>query len=100
MILFPPHPTLSLQGRGDHGNWAFPTFLPRPRRERVGVRVMYKRLLSFFVAAFLVLFNVFPSSVKAEKALDLPVVEKVLRNGLRVLLVERPGVPVVSFSFM
>ncbi len=32
--------------------------------------------------------------------LDLPVVEKVLKNGLRVLIVERPGVPVVSFSFM
>lgn len=32
--------------------------------------------------------------------LNLPVVEKVLKNGLRVLIVERPGVPVVSFSFM
>jgi len=31
---------------------------------------------------------------------NLPVVEKVLKNGLRVLVVERPGVPVVSFSFM
>src|SRR5580693_666861 len=31
---------------------------------------------------------------------NLPVVEKVLKNGLRVLIVERPGVPVVSFSFM
>jgi predicted Zn-dependent peptidase len=32
--------------------------------------------------------------------LSLPVVEKVLKNGLRVLVVEEPGVPVVSFSFM
>ncbi len=31
---------------------------------------------------------------------NLPVVEKVLQNGLRVLVLERPGVPVVSFSFM
>ena len=35
-----------------------------------------------------------------QSALSLPVVEKVLKNGLRVLLVERPGVPVVSFAFM
>jgi len=32
--------------------------------------------------------------------LTLPVVEKVLKNGLRVLVMEKPGVPVVSFSFM
>jgi predicted Zn-dependent peptidase len=32
--------------------------------------------------------------------LNLPVIEKVLKNGLRVLVVEEPGVPVVSFSFM
>lgn len=31
---------------------------------------------------------------------DLPVIEKVLKNGLTVLIVERPGVPVVSFSMM
>ena len=30
----------------------------------------------------------------------LPVIEKILKNGLRVLVVEQPGVPVVSFSFM
>ncbi len=33
-------------------------------------------------------------------SLALPVVEKILKNGLRVLVVEQPGVPVVSFSFM
>ncbi len=31
---------------------------------------------------------------------NLPVVEKVLKNGLTVLVLERPGVPVVSFAFM
>src|SRR5580693_2247365 len=36
----------------------------------------------------------------AASPLTLPVIEKVLKNGLRVLIVERPGVPVVSFSFM
>ena len=36
----------------------------------------------------------------ASSSLNLPVVEKVLKNGLRVLVLEQPGVPVVSFSFM
>jgi predicted Zn-dependent peptidase len=36
----------------------------------------------------------------ASSDFNLPVVEKVLQNGLRVLIVERPGVPVVSFSFV
>ncbi len=39
-----------------------------------------------------------PSSEASD--LNLPVVEKTLSNGLKVLVVERPGVPVVSFSFM
>ena len=39
-------------------------------------------------------------SAPAAADLNLPVVEKVLPNGLRVLVVERPDVPVVSFSFM
>jgi predicted Zn-dependent peptidase len=32
--------------------------------------------------------------------MDLPVIEKTLKNGLKVLIVEKPGVPVVSFSYM
>ncbi|HVM31721.1 MAG TPA: pitrilysin family protein [bacterium] len=36
----------------------------------------------------------------ASSAFNLPVVEKVLQNGLTVLVVERPGVPVVSFAFL
>jgi predicted Zn-dependent peptidase len=36
----------------------------------------------------------------ANSGFNLPVVEKVLKNGLTVLIVERPGVPVVSFSLM
>jgi predicted Zn-dependent peptidase len=35
-----------------------------------------------------------------DSGLSLPVIEKKLKNGLTVLIVERPGVPVVSFSFM
>ena len=31
---------------------------------------------------------------------NLPIVEKILQNGLTVLILERPGVPVVSFSFV
>ncbi|HTA77205.1 MAG TPA: pitrilysin family protein [bacterium] len=37
---------------------------------------------------------------KTDADFNLPVVEKVLKNGLTVLIVERPGVPVVSFSMM
>lgn len=33
-------------------------------------------------------------------SLDLPVIEKTLKNGMTVLIVEKPGVPVVSFSYM
>jgi len=33
-------------------------------------------------------------------SLSIPVIEKNLKNGLKVLVVERPGVPVVSFAFM
>ncbi len=41
------------------------------------------------------------SAKEAENpSITLPVIEKVLKNGLRVLIVERSGVPVVSFSFM
>jgi len=32
--------------------------------------------------------------------LNLPVIEKTLSNGLKVLVVEQPGIPVVSFSYM
>jgi predicted Zn-dependent peptidase len=39
-------------------------------------------------------------SSAASSSLNLPVVEKVLKNGLRVMVLEQPGVPVVSFSFM
>ncbi|HVZ80601.1 MAG TPA: pitrilysin family protein [bacterium] len=38
--------------------------------------------------------------LRAAGTLDLPVVEKTLKNGMKVLIVERPGVPVVSFSYM
>lgn len=36
----------------------------------------------------------------APNSMDLPVIEKTLKNGLKVLIVEKPGVPVVSFSYM
>jgi predicted Zn-dependent peptidase len=36
----------------------------------------------------------------AGSSLELPVIEKTLKNGLKVLIVEKPGVPVVSFSYM
>ena len=44
-----------------------------------------------------------PLSVFAQtdsSSFTLPVVEKILKNGLTVLVVERPGVPVVSFAFI
>ncbi len=44
-----------------------------------------------------------PAVVSAQtdsSSFNLPVVEKVLKNGLTVLVLERPGVPVVSFAFM
>jgi predicted Zn-dependent peptidase len=53
----------------------------------------------------IILFLAFAAPLAAQEGasssdLSLPVVEKVLKNGLRVLVVEQPGVPVVSFSFM
>jgi predicted Zn-dependent peptidase len=50
--------------------------------------------------AVLGLFFAAPLAASEAPSFDLPVIEKVLRNGLRVLVVERPGVPLVSFSFM
>jgi len=41
-----------------------------------------------------------PALSPGASSFDLPVIEKTLKNGLRVLIVERPGVPLVSFSFM
>lgn len=43
---------------------------------------------------------VFAETESPTSDFNLPVVEKVLKNGLKVLVLERPGVPVVSFSFM
>jgi predicted Zn-dependent peptidase len=36
----------------------------------------------------------------ADASLNLPVQKKILKNGLTVLVLEKPGVPVVSFSYM
>jgi len=41
-----------------------------------------------------------PAPSLGASSFDLPVIERTLKNGLKVLIVERPGVPLVSFSFM
>src|SRR5271167_576247 len=53
-------------------------------------------LLSFLLGTSIV----WPQTNGNSSEFNLPVLEKVLNNGLRVLIVERPGVPVVSFSLM
>ena len=55
---------------------------------------MIKRLL-FFVASIVLI----PSSVFAQSLADR-VVEHTLSNGLKVLLVERPQVPIISFRIV
>src|SRR5579859_2696964 len=59
-----------------------------------------KKIQPFLLVAALCSF--FPALSYSEEAgsLNLPVIEKMMPNGLRVLIVERPGVPVVSFSYM
>jgi predicted Zn-dependent peptidase len=37
---------------------------------------------------------------QSAKGMNLPVIEKTLSNGLKILVVEEPGIPVVSFSYM
>lgn len=55
---------------------------------------------SLFLCALLAVVPVLAQEGSKSTDLSLPVIEKVLKNGLTVLIVERPDVPVVSFSFM
>ncbi len=41
-----------------------------------------------------------PAPDQTSSDMNLPVIEKTLSNGLKVLVVEEPGIPVVSFSYM
>ena len=60
-----------------------------------------KTALALAVLGWMVQGWAWPGETNGKAAsLSLPVVEKILKNGLRVLVVEQPGVPVVSFSFM
>src|SRR5271170_7550361 len=54
----------------------------------------------FFLFTLLTFTALFAQELSKPTDLSLPVIEKVLKNGLTVLIVERPDVPVVSFSFM
>jgi len=56
--------------------------------------------IGFLLAALGLAHPVLAQNGSKASDLSLPVVEKVLSNGLRVLIVEQPGIPVVSFSFM
>lgn len=58
------------------------------------------RFRPFLTTLFLLPALLWAQGDNGSQDLSLPVVEKVLKNGLRVLVVEKPGVPVVSFSFM
>jgi predicted Zn-dependent peptidase len=55
---------------------------------------------SLFLCALLLSAPVLADDGSKPTDLSLPVVEKILKNGLTVLIVERPDVPIVSFSFM
>jgi predicted Zn-dependent peptidase len=67
------------------------------------MRLFCKRFC-IFAFVFTALTAFLPLSAQettdADSDFNLPVVEKVLQNGLTVLILERPGVPVVSFSLM
>jgi predicted Zn-dependent peptidase len=63
--------------------------------------VRISKKFCFWILCFLLGTSiVWPQTDSNSSDFNLPVVEKVLKNGLRVLIVERPGVPVVSFSFV
>ncbi len=59
--------------------------------------VVLLAVLLFSLAAFPVFAE---EEAPDNSGLNLPVIENVLKNGLTVLIVERPGIPVVSFSLM
>ncbi len=60
------------------------------------------RHLPTLVFSSILLFsaNALRAEAPAASGMDLPVIEKNLSNGLKVLVVEEPGIPVVSFSYM
>src|ERR1700679_3509673 len=64
----------------------------------------FRQRFCIFAFIFTVLTAFLPLSAQettdADSSFNLPVVEKVLKNGLTVLVLERPGVPVVSFAFL
>jgi predicted Zn-dependent peptidase len=64
-------------------------------------REVLLKLETFVFSSILVLSAyALRAEAPAASGMDLPVVEKNLSNGLKVLVVEEPGIPVVSFSYM
>jgi zinc protease len=62
-------------------------------------RVLLKTV-SVAIVITLLTFSM-PVTTKADDLLKLPAVKKVtLKNGMTLLLIERPGVPIVSFNFI
>jgi predicted Zn-dependent peptidase len=62
-------------------------------------RILTKTIWIAVIMA-LVTFSM-PAAVNAEDMLKLPAVKKItLKNGMTILLIERPGVPIVSLNFI
>ncbi len=69
---------------------------------KFGFPAFFLSFLGFFVASAFADVSSSPAPLagQASPEMNLPVIEKNLSNGLKVLVVEEPGIPVVSFSYM
>jgi len=66
----------------------------------MGAKQISMKLICIAVVVTLLAFSV-PRIASADDVLKLPAVKKVtLKNGMTILLIERPGVPIVSFNFI
>src|SRR5436309_2906618 len=70
------------------------------REATMGAKRTYLRTI--FVILLITLFTLsIPGIASADDVLKLPGVKKVtLKNGMTILLIERPGIPIISFNFI
>src|SRR5882724_756291 len=75
--------------------------MPRIRKEAT-MDTKQTCLRSIFVIFLIALFTLSIAGIaNADDVLKLPAVKKVtLKNGMTILLIERPGIPIVSFNFI
>src|ERR1700722_6158322 len=77
-----------------------PTFLAPPRVDFCPALSQEKPMKLKMFGLSLCFLPMVALAQTPSSSFNLPAVEKVLKNGLTVLVLERPGVPVVSFAFI